>query len=223
MKFDEIINYIAENNLPVVNDSIVNDGRKPGDRAAWLKANPGKKGSDYYAWKRKQGAAGTSDTPVPVARPSIAAPAAVAGKYRDLPDTLAMKAKVAEIITADPEVSDEDVIARITADAEAGEILNTDPDAIRQELVAARSASISGKTELSMGTDEEQRMARHAAIRAAMARRGMKTGDPEKLLSKKKFAKRRGTEEEPETLAPDTGEVDDVLGRRGPRPMDSED
>jgi len=222
MKFDEIINYIAENNLPVVNDSIVNDGRKPGDRAAWLKANPGKKGSDYYAWKRKQGAAGMSAAPAPVVEPSIAAPAA-AGKYRDLPDTLAMKAKVAEIITADPEVSDEDVISRITADAEAGEILNTDPDAIRQELVAARSAGASGKAELGMGSEEEQRLARHAAIRAAMARRGMKTGDPEKLLSRKKFAKRRGSEDEPETLTPDTGDTDDVMVRRGPRSIDSED
>lgn len=221
MKFDEIINYIAENNLPVVNDSIVNDGRKPGDRAAWLKANPGKKGSDYYAWKRKQGASGMSAAPAPATGPS-AAPVA-ASKYRDLPDTLAMKAKVAEIITADPEVSDEDVIARITADAEAGEILNTDPDAIRQELTAARSAGVSGKAELDMGSEEEQRLARHAAIRAAMARRGMKTGDPEKLLSKKKYAKRRGTEEEPETLTPDTGDTDDVIVRRGPRSIDSED
>ncbi|NBP70405.1 MAG: hypothetical protein EBU52_16935, partial [Cytophagia bacterium] len=211
----------AENNLPVVNDSIVNDGRKPGDRAAWLKANPGKKGSDYYAWKRKQGASGMSATSAPAAGPS-AAPVA-ASKYRDLPDTLAMKAKVAEIITADPEVSDEDVIARITADAEAGEILNTDPDAIRQELTAARSAGVSGKAELDMGSEEEQRLARHAAIRAAMARRGMKTGDPEKLLSKKKYAKRRGTEEEPETLTPDTGDTDDVIVRRGPRSIDSED
>ena len=51
----------------------------------------------------------------------------------------------------------------------------------------------------------------------------MKTGDPEKLLSKKKYAKRRGTEEEPETLTPDTGDTDDVIVRRGPRSIDSED
>lgn len=222
MKFDEMINYIAENNLPAINDGVVTDGRKPGDRAAWLAANPGKKGSDYYAWKRKQGA-NVPSAPAPVAAP-MAAPS---GRYRDLPDTLAMKAKVAEIITADPEVSDEDVIARITSDAEAGEILNTDPDAIRQELAAVRSAGTSGKAELSMGSEEEQRLARHAAIRAAMARRGMKTGDPEKLLSKKKFVKRRSSGEEPgsepDALAPDTGETDDVLGRKGPRSTDFED
>lgn len=145
MKFDEAINYIAENLTPVASEMAKPKNPFIVQRAAELEKQ-GLSPATAYAYARKEflKQKGDGAAPAATAEPATASvtaePAqAQASTFKELPDTLATKSKIAEILTADPQVSDEDVIARIMADAEAGEILNTDADVIKQELSVLRS------------------------------------------------------------------------------------
>lgn len=147
MKFDEAINYIAENLTPVASEMAKPKNPFIVQRAAELEKQ-GLSPATAYAYARKEFLKQKDGSSAPTAPATTTEPAtasvdaepAQTSTFKELPDTLATKSKIAEILTADPQVSDEDVIARIMADAEAGEILNTDADVIKQELSVLRSA-----------------------------------------------------------------------------------
>jgi hypothetical protein len=201
MKFDEAINYIAENLTPVASEMAKPKNPFIVQRAAELEKQ-GLSPATAYAYARKEflnqkTGSGSSTSAVPAApaaadveiEPTSADPAGVS--FRELPDTLATKAKVAEIFAADPQVSDEDVVSRIAADAESGEILNTDADLIKQELstlrsntagdeVAEPSAAELKKAELSAKYDRmRQALYRARGLKAKPGRKSTSKDEPE--------------------------------------------
>ena len=234
MKFDEAINYIAENLAPI--PAVTDEMAKPKNpfivkRAAELEKQ-GLSPATAYAYARKEFLAqkASGDAPAPVSAPSsstpldAAVPASAPTKYKDAPDTIATKLKVAEIYGVDNNVSDEEVLARIESDIANGDKLNADPEVIKGELEKLRSGSVDSVPS-DIGSDEEKRLARHAAIRASMARLGMKMGDPEKVLGGKKkiVSKRRGSDEPGPAEPSEFGGADDLPSRRGPKSIDPED
>jgi hypothetical protein len=240
MKFDQTIQNIAESLYELeteVNQDFQNwkasNPKLAATGSAYLHFKKGRTDDTYAGGKRgrpsKSGIVGSpvaADVSAPVVEP--------AARYRELPATLATKNKVEEIFNADPGVGLEEVMTRVKADAENGENLNTDDDVIvsaYNELAQGRSGETSGALgEPAIDSEEQKRLARHAAIRAAMARRGMKTADPEVLasrLGRKKFTSKRKPEgtpgaEEIDIPAGDIEDIEGVTGRKG-RPTDSED
>ena len=209
MKFDEAVNYIAENLTPIVADEMAKPKNPEIERLV-------AQGLPY--WKARaivNKAGGKAATPdvVPVT------PAADEPSYKELPDTLATKNKIAEILDADPEVSDEDVISRITADQEEGEALNTDPELIKQELAKLRAGASAGDTENTAAQDIDTNLAAKekafAKIRARMAALNYKVGDADKVLGKMgkkvKSKKTSSKEEEPGEEEPLGSDVDDYV------------
>lgn len=211
MKFDEAVNYIAENLTPVIADEAGNPEIKR------LVAQ----GLPYWkarAIVNKAGGKPTVSDVVPVV------PVADEPTYKELPDTLATKNKIAEILAADPEVSDEDVISRIVADQEQGEALNTDPVLIKQELTKLRSGTETGDIESSGAQEIDAKLASKeraiAKIRARMAALNYKVGDADKVLGKMgkkvKTKKTPSKGEEPgEEDIPDSDVDDYMKGLKG--------
>jgi hypothetical protein len=137
MKFDAALQYIAENTMPVVEPVAAEMARpKNPEFEKWKQANPGVPTYKFYKMQRELKKGGQA-----AASPVSAEPAGAS--YKELPDTLATKTRIAEILNADPEVTDAEVIDRIMSDAEAGDILNTDPEVIKSEISAVRTGKSS--------------------------------------------------------------------------------
>lgn len=240
MKFDKTVQSIAESLYELeteVNQDFQNwkaaNPKLAATGSAYLHFKKGRTDDSYTGGKRGRPSKAGAEVPAPVA--IAPAPAAEpTARYKELPATLATKNKIEEIFNADPGVGLEEVMTRVKADAENGENLNTDDDVIisaYNDLAQSRSGETSGALgEPAIDSEEQKRLARHAAIRAAMARRGMKTADPEALanrLGKKKFALKRKPEatpgaEETDIPAGDVDDIEGVTGKRG-RSTDSED
>lgn len=238
MKFDQTLQRVAES-LYELETEVNQDFQK------WKAANPNlaATGSAYLHFKK--GRTDSTYTGGQRGRPSKSAAAAdltpavppamtpePGARYKELPDTLATKNKVEEMLNADPEVGLEEVMARVKADAANGEeTLNTEDEVIINAYNAATQSRAGASTaeEPTLDPNMQKRLDRHAAIRAGMARRGMKPADPEALAKRlgKKIALRKTSDqpgtEEPEIPLGDIEDMKTALGRGGSRATDFED
>lgn len=238
MKFDQTVQSIAESLYELeteVNQDFQNwktaNPKLAATGSAYLHFKKGRTDDTYAAGKRGRPSRSASMREPAAAVEPVVPVAAFGDRYKDLPDTLATKNKVEEIFNADPGVGLEEVMARVKADAENGENLNTDDEVIisaYNEFAQGRAGEEAGALgEPAIDAEEQKRLARHAAIRAAMARRGMKTADPEQLaskLGKKKLSFKRGADDAEtgdfDVPAGDIEDIEDVTGKIGPRSED---
>lgn len=133
MKFDEVINYIAENTTPVATEMA---RPKNLEFQKWKEENPGVPTYKFFKMQRDKKAGVAPAVPeVPVSSPA-AAPA-MSGKYKELPDTLRTKEAVADYMLHNPNASYEEVVAAITPQSTEETPLNLDPEVITAAIAAA--------------------------------------------------------------------------------------
>ena len=170
MNFDKLANKINESlSAPAQLDV---EGRAPGARAAWLAANPGKTGAQYYAMLRKGGSA-------PAAAASASAPDAdpvdtdgsVAGPVgRGVAKT---QAAIDDFISANPAASPEDVVAHLKS-LNSGPVgiktgyVTTPADVMKMISIAKGEEGISVPMEPSVADIDSEKKAKFAKLRKFM-------------------------------------------------------
>ena len=129
MNFDKLANKINESlSTPVQLDV---EGRAPGARSAWLAANPGKTGAQYYAMLKKGGAApATTSMPTPDTSPidTDDTDDTVIGPSRR--GSAKTQAAIDDFIATNPDASPEDVIDHLKS-------LNSGPVRIKTSYVTS--------------------------------------------------------------------------------------
>ena len=228
MKFNDLVSYITEHDA-LVAEPIVDEMAKPKNpwimaRAAELEKT-GVSPATAYMYARKEFNAKQSSGSTPVSAPAVSAPfvkpvAGVSGtgytpgvsgtpKYRDLPDTIRTKEAVADFLQHNPGAGEQEIIDAISSMDSEETPYNLDPDTIKAAIADVQSIP-SDVSEEEPGAVDLTRARRHAAIAAAMARRGMKVGDPAKVLSK---IKPKSTV----SFNPDADEEDEEDFTKGPK------
>lgn len=140
MKFDEAINFIAENTVPVAAEMA---RPKNPEFQKWKEENPGVPTYKFFKMQRdlKKGtpAATPSDVPAAADVAATVAPEEPAGaqKYKELPDTLRTKEAVANYLAHNPEASYDEVITAIEPQSTEETPLNLDPEVVKSAMTAA--------------------------------------------------------------------------------------
>jgi len=216
MKFDDAINYIAEHTLDL-------EMAKPKNREI---ENLVAQGIPYYKARKIFNAKKLGGTTTPAAAPA-AEPAGV--KYKELPDTLRTKEAVAGMLQADPNLTPQEIMARLAADNSEETPYNLDPTVVK---AAVADASMGGDTELEPQIDpaELKKAAGADAIRARMAARGIKLGDPSKIAKLQGAVKKlrsRGRKSSGEELAgfkePEPEEIIGGTGSQNPHDYEGQE
>jgi len=216
MKFDDAINYIAEHTLDL-------EMAKPKNREIEKLVA---QGIPYYKARKIFNAKKLGGTTTPAAAPA-AEPAGV--KYKELPDTLRTKEAVAGMLQADPNLTPQEIMARLAADNSEETPYNLDPTVVK---AAVADASMGGDTELEPQIDpaELKKAAGADAIRARMAARGIKLGDPSKIAKLQGAVKKlqsRGRKSSGEELAgfkePEPEEIIGGTGSQNPHDYEGQE
>lgn len=209
MKFNETVEYIAENLTPVTAEMA---RPKNPEFQKWKEENPGKPTYLFYKAQRAKKTAGTAE---PVAAPA----AASAGTYKELPDTKRTKEAVAEFMQFNPDAGFEEVLDAVTQQSTEETPLNLDPGVVKAAMDEIQGISAPEVSEPDLGDIKKTDLAdRYERMRQALYKaRGLK-GTP----GRKGGAK---GEEDAETEVPigDLEDIEDITGRRGPRTMEPED
>jgi hypothetical protein len=168
MNFDKLANKINESlSAPQIKD----EGRAPGARSAWLAANPGKTGAQYYAMLRKGGSA-------PATARASAPDTDLAGTGDSLQEPVgrgAAKTQVAidDFIAANPDSSPEDVVAHLKSlnsgpvGIRTGYVTNP-ADVLRMISIAKGEEGISVPMEPTVGDFDSEKKAKFAKLRKFM-------------------------------------------------------
>lgn len=135
MKFDEVINYIAENTTPVAAEMA---RPKNPDFEKWKEENPGVPTYKFFKMQRAK-KAGALEPAAASSVPVVQPPAT--DKYKELPDTLRTKEAVANFIQHNPDASYEEVVAAITPQNTEETPLNLDPEVVTAAIAAAAPGS----------------------------------------------------------------------------------
>jgi len=145
MKFDEMINSIAELTVPVGDAAFATEARPANpELQKWKKENPGKPVYLFYKAQRakkagtasarakKAGTASASSvvTPVPT----------TTGIFKELPDTKRTKEAVANILQYNPDATFEEVMEIITSKNTAETPLNLDPEVVKTAMSDPQTA-----------------------------------------------------------------------------------
>lgn len=131
MKFDEAVNYIAENLNPVANEMArpVNP-----EFQKWKQENPGVPVYKFFKMQRAKKAGiepvPVVDTPAPVTKVDVSAEP----KYKDSPATKRTKEAVADFLQHNPGASVEEVISGIEGQNTDETPLNLDPEAVQSAI-----------------------------------------------------------------------------------------
>lgn len=170
MNFDKLANKINESlSSPVQLDV---EGRAPGARAAWLAANPGKTGAQYYAMLRKGGSTPTAATrsSAPDADP-VDTDGSVAGPVgRGVAKT---QAAIDDFIATNPDASPEDVIAHLKS-LNSGPVgiktgyVTTPTDVMKMISIAKGEEGISVPMEPSVADIDSEKTGKFAKLRKFM-------------------------------------------------------
>lgn len=136
MKFDEALQYIAENTVPIAEPVAVE--ARPANPAfqKWKAENPGVPTYKFFKMQRelKKGGEVPAEINAPV-EPEVPA-AEPSGAYKELPDTLRTKEAVASFMQHNPDASYEEVVAAITAQDSEETPLNLDPEVIKSAMIS---------------------------------------------------------------------------------------
>lgn len=194
MKFDETLQFIAENTMPVMAE------KRPENPAfkKWKAENPGVPTYKFYKMQRELKKGGEKP---PIA--NLPAPKGPAGTFKELPDTLRTKEAVADFLAHNPGASFEEILNAITPQSTEETPLNLDPDVIQAAMAGAGSGDISGEVEPDIDFKKTDLDSKYERMRQALYRaRGLK-GTPG----------RKATVKEPEMDVDYDGE--EGPGRRG--------
>lgn len=169
MNFDKLANKINESlSAPQIED----EGRAPGARAAWLAANPGKTGAQYYAMLKKGGSApaAAARASAPDADP-VDTDGSVTGPVgRGVAKT---QAAIDDFISANPAASPEDVVAHLKSlnsgpvGIKTGYVTNPS-DVMKMISIAKGEEGISVPMEPSVADIDSEKKAKFAKLRKFM-------------------------------------------------------
>jgi len=181
MKFDEVINYIAENTTPVATEMA---RPKNLEFQKWKEENPGVPTYKFFKMQRDKKAGVAPAVPeVPVSSPA-AAPA-MTGKYKELPDTLRTKEAVADYMLHNPNASYEEVAAAIIPQSTEETPLNLDPEVITAAIAAASPGTGDIAEPSAAELKKADLAAKYDRMRQALYRsRGLKAKPGRKAASK---------------------------------------
>lgn len=173
MNFDKLANKINESlSAPAQLDV---EGRAPGARSAWLAANPGKTGAQYYAMLRKGGSA-------PAAAGRIEVPAVPTDAADDMGGSLEgpvgrgvakTQAAIDDFITTNPDAFPEDVVAHLKS-LNSGPVgiktgyVTTPADVMKMISIAKGEENISVPMEPSVSDIDSEKKAKFAKLRKFM-------------------------------------------------------
>jgi len=218
MKFDDAINYIAEHTL----DLEMAKPKNPEIEKLVAQGIPYYKARNMVNAKKLGGATAPATAPVAATEPAGV-------KYKELPDTLRTKEAVADMLQADPNLTPQEIMARLAADNSEETPYNLDPTVVK---AAVADASMGGDAELEPQIDpaELKKAAGADAIRARMAARGIKLGDPSKIAKLQGAVKKlrsRGRKSSGEELAgfkePEPEEIIGGTGSQNPHDYEGQE
>jgi len=169
MKFDDAINYIAENTL----DLEMAKPKNPEIEKLVAQGMP--------YWKARQMANKAGATAAPKAAPA-AEPTGM--KYKELPDTLRTKDAVATYLQHNPGATPDEVMAAIGTQNSEETPLNLDPEVVKAAIADAQGG---GGGEMEPEIDPAE--LRKAAIRDRMTAKGMKVTPADKSTALKNALK----------------------------------
>lgn len=199
MKFDEMINSIAELTVPVGDAAFATEARPMNPEfQKWKKENPGKPTYLFYKAQRAKKAGMGAAEP---AAPAMPAPTS---SFKELLDTKRTKEAVADFLLHNPGASYEEVMDAIASQDTEETPLNLDPEVVKAAMSDPQTTMSAGDEESDIENIRKSELeAKYDRMRRAlMAARGLKAGPG-----------RRATPKEP---VADIGDEDDMgFGRRG--------
>lgn len=172
MKFDETLQFIAENTVPVAGPVVSEKRPENPAFAKWKAENPGVPTYKFYKMQRELKKGGK--TP-PVA--NLAAPATPADSFKELPDTLRTKEAVADFLQHNPGASFEEVMDAITPQSSEETPLNLDPEVVKSAIASTSGGVSSAEGEPDIESLKKADLAsKYEKMRKALyAARGLKS------------------------------------------------
>jgi hypothetical protein len=142
MKFDKMVEFIAESVVPVGDAAFAAEARPANPEfQKWKQENPGK--PTYLFYKAQRAKRAGNATPASL----VATPAPMGGSYKELPDTRRTKEAVASFVQHNPDAGFEEVLDAITSQSTEETPLNLDPEVVKSAIADVKAGPVAGEEE----------------------------------------------------------------------------